>query len=124
METLTNLLDFSDCMKTTLILGSSVGLILATYFIKTYYDQKRYFKRLNLPAPTPWPILGNFVNVIKNGLIQNDLYVMKKYGKTIGFYEGSMPVIYTNDVKIIKAFGIKEFGTFVNRRVSEFFLLK
>lgn len=115
----TQLLEFEDPKSTTFILGSSVGLILATYFIKTCIEQRNYFKRLNLPAPMSWPILGNLVSAIRNGLIQNDFLLIKKYGKTVGFYEGFMPVIMTTDLKLIKAFCIKDFGTFVNRRVKK-----
>ena len=114
---LSELIDFSNWKSTTLILGSSVVVTVITYLIKTFYYQKNYFKRLNLPAPTPLPIFGNFLNVIRNGLLQNDIEVMRKYGKTIGFYEGATPVIMTTDVKLIKAFCIKDVGSFVNRRV-------
>lgn len=111
----------NDRKNTTVILGSSVGLILVSYCIKSYINMRNHFKKLNLPGPTPWPFLGNFVGVFRNGVVQNDMIVMK-YGKTIGFFEGSNPVVMTIDPKLIKAICIKDFNTFVNRRVILFSL--
>lgn len=107
----------NDSRKTTIVLGTGVGIIFFSYLVKTYINKRNYFKKLNLPGPTPWPILGNFVDVIRNGLIQNDMVLMKKYGKTIGFFEGSNPVVMTIDPRLVKAICIKDFSSFVNRRV-------
>lgn len=107
----------NDRKNVTAILGTSVGVVILSYMIKSYYNKRNYFKKMNLPGPTPWPILGNFVDVIRNGLIKNDMALMKKYGKTVGFFEGVSPVIMTIDTKLIRAFCIKDFGSFTNRRV-------
>ena len=52
------------------------------------------------------------------GISNYDRNIFEKYGKTLGYFEGSQPVILTKDVKFIKAVMIKDFSCFVNRRVS------
>ena len=83
---------------------------------------RNYFKNLGIPGPTPSFLVGNFKEVLKVGIAEYDLNVFKKYGKTVGYFEGTQPVILTKDVKFIKAVMIKDFSNFVNRRVSIFFL--
>lgn len=113
---------FSDSKSTTIALLSTAALIGVTIWVRNFLELRRYFKRMNLPGPAPWPLLGNFRSVIKLGLHKHDMEIFKTYGKTVGYFEGSQPVILTNDLRLIKACLIKDFGSFVNRRVStEFF---
>lgn len=76
-----------------------------------------YFSKLKIPGPRPLPILGNFYDVIKRGLPYNDLALIKKYGRTIGYFEGTTPVVLTADSKFIKSILIKDFKTFANRKL-------
>jgi hypothetical protein len=43
--------------------------------------------------------------------------LVAKYGKIVGVFEGSTPVIMTTDVAFMKAVMVKDFAHFVNRRV-------
>jgi len=79
---------------------------------------RRHFKNLNVPGPMPLPLLGNFDQVIKKGITVHDAELMKQYGKVVGYFEGSTPNLMVTDVKLIKSITIKNFGHFVNRRVS------
>lgn len=79
---------------------------------------KIFFKKLGVPGPSPKFIFGNFKDMLNVGIAEYDLSIFKKYGKTVGYFEGSTPVILTKDVKFIKAVMIKDFSHFVNRRVG------
>ena len=42
---------------------------------------------------------------------------MKKYGRLMSYYDGTLPNLWTTDSDIIKSVFVKEFDRFVNRRV-------
>ena len=73
-----------------------------------------------MPGPAPTFLIGNFKDMMSAGIADYDISTFKKYGKTYGFFEGSSPVIVTKDVKFIKAVMIKDFSSFVNRRVRSY----
>ena len=83
---------------------------------------KKYFNKLGVPGPSPKIFVGNFKDMLDFGIANYDLSIFKKYGKTVGYFEGSSPIIITKDVKFIKAVMIKDFSHFVNRRVSFLFV--
>ena len=79
-----------------------------------------YFKKYGLKNPTPFPLAGNFVTALIRGFREYDSELIKKYGKTCGFFELNRPTVVTTDLNFIKAVMIKDFGYFVNRRVKFF----
>ena len=114
---------FHDGKSTTLILSSSATVLLITYWVKKYLDNRRYFNKMNLPGPKPWPFLGNLLGMIRDGIHENDMKLVRTYGKTFGYFEGTFPIVITTDVKFIKSFLVKDFNSFVNRRVKNYNLL-
>lgn len=126
LEELSNLVEYyigSSSRKTTIILGSSITFILISYWVKKYIERRGFFKRINLPSPKPLPLFGNFLDIIRNGLIQNDIKHVKTYGRISGFFEGSTPVIIVTDLRFLKTMMIKDFSSFVNRRVIDSFAI-
>ena len=63
-------------------------------------------------------LLGNFKELLADGMSQYDMTNFKKYGKTVGYFEGSQPILITKDLNFMKSVMIKDFSHFVNRRVS------
>ena len=109
---------FHDGKKTTLILCSSATALLVAYWVKKYLEQRKYFEKMNLPGPKPWPLIGNLDGFMRNGIHENDIKLVRTYGKTFGYFEGPFPIITTTDAKLIKSYLIKDFNSFVNRRVN------
>jgi hypothetical protein len=119
LEYLSNLMGaiLSDKKKTTILLSSTLGVLLISYYIKKWLNFRNFFKRINLPGPRPLPLLGNFGDIQKKGIYQHDIDIFKTYGKIVGYFEGPVPVILTTDLKFMKNVLIKDFSSFVNRRV-------
>nr|QUF59372.1 cytochrome p450 CYP3044B5 [Brachionus angularis] len=103
------------------VLATSLLGLFVTYSLKKWYNMCHYFDKFNLKSPTPWPFFGNFFSIIKRGMPYNDKYMIDNYGKTMGYYEGSLPVVLTADPKLLKLMLIKDFHHFSNRNVFEAF---
>ncbi len=43
--------------------------------------------------------------------------MVKKYGKVFGYFDGTLPNLWTTDADIIKSVFVKDFDHFINRRV-------
>lgn len=80
---------------------------------------RNHFSKLNIPGPKPLPIIGSFHLIMKYGLPYNDLKMTQKYGKTLGFFMGSSPIVETTDLRLLKNILIKNFGVFTNRKRIE-----
>ena len=75
---------------------------------------------MNIPGPTPLPFVGNFHSALMRGLTENHQELIRKYGKTVGVFDGFTPMIITADVNLIKNITIRDFSHFVNHRVWQF----
>lgn len=49
---------------------------------------------------------------------KHDIALVKKYGKTFGYFDGRLPNLWTTDAELIRSVFVKDFDHFVNRRVS------
>ncbi|CAF0881016.1 unnamed protein product [Brachionus calyciflorus] len=110
--------------KNCFILGGTIASIILLNFINNWLKQKRLFKKLNIPGPSPLPFIGNLHNLVKQGFADHDINIMTKYGRTVGYFEGSTPVVLTTDVRFIKNVMIKDFNYFVNRRIFDSLLVE
>ncbi|XP_043945401.1 cytochrome P450 3A30-like [Protopterus annectens] len=87
-------------------------VLLLVYGVWPY----NFFKKLNIPGPTPFPFIGTFHH-LRKGFFNFDLECMQKYGQIWGFYDGRQPVIGLVDTSMIKTIWVKEcYSTFTNRR--------
>ena len=86
-----------------------------------WWRMKTYFKKYNIKGPSPMPVLGNLGALMKKGFDVFDREVLNEYGQVVGYFEGSIPTVLTNDVKLIKLITIKDAACFVNRRVRAAF---
>lgn len=67
-------------------------------------------------GPLPLPLIGNALEYC-GSMNEAQIRLTKKYGKHFLFYEGPMPCLYISDPDLIKQISIKDFQSFVNRRV-------
>lgn len=58
------------------------------------------------------------VHLAKQNLPEYDKKMVKKYGKTFGTFDGTLPNLFTIDADLIKSIFVKDFDHFVNRRVN------
>ena len=113
----------NEQVNTMYLLAGTLLFIVAFNIFLKWWRMCSYFKKLNIRGPTPLPLVGNFLGLIKDGFDVYDPYLMKKYNRTCGMFEGSTPVILTSDPKFIKSVMIKDSASFVNRRTLDGLLL-
>jgi cytochrome P450 family 3 subfamily A len=89
-------------------------LILAILYIYGTWTYST-FKKMDVPGPTPLPLIGNFLHLIREGF-RMDLKLGKKYGSVYGYYEGVIPVLVISEPEYIKQIAVKNFDYFVDRR--------
>ena len=53
----------------------------------------------------------------RQNMPKEDRKLMEKYGKIMGYFEGSNPNLWITDTKMIKSIFVKDFDHFINRRV-------
>ncbi|XP_057379555.1 cytochrome P450 3A11-like [Daphnia carinata] len=75
-----------------------------------------YFSDQGIPGPKPWPLVGNMWGIWKANLPKYDQQMMKKYGKIVGYFDGSLPNLWITDANMIRSVFVKDFDHFVNRR--------
>ena len=70
-------------------------------------------------GPKPSYLMGNLGEFLKIGFTNYDKKLFTQYGKTVGYFEAFTlrPIVLTKDVNFIKKVLIKDFSSFVNRRV-------
>ncbi|CAF1188947.1 unnamed protein product [Adineta steineri] len=107
------------------LIGDSITLtllvLLILIFVYYVYNLRtnNIFRRIGMPGPVPIPLLGEMFNVMRRGMYKNDMALVKKYGKIIGVYEGTAPVILLSDLDILRNVLIKDSHVFINRRTIE-----
>lgn len=74
------------------------------------------YGKMNLTGPIPLPLFGNMLSLFNLNATQ--IKLVKKYGKTILFFEGTTPVVWTADPELVKIITIRDFKHFTSRRVS------
>ncbi|KAI8507021.1 Thromboxane-A synthase [Branchiostoma belcheri] len=108
--------------------GCSLTWILAALLpilIYLYHNrQLSVFKKMGVPAPRQWPIVGDFFGQLKRGLWAPDYQVemMRQYGKVYGVFSGSSPILIVSDPEMLREIFIKQFHNF-SRRNAEFMTL-
>ncbi|KAL3842943.1 hypothetical protein ACJMK2_020916 [Sinanodonta woodiana] len=99
-------------------------VVIALLLMYTIHKQ-RYFKRLEIPGPTPIPFLGHLHHVIRKGFQDMDMEMTQKYGNCFGTFFGNIPQLIVTDPEMIKQMLVRQFSEFTDRprtiRFTKFF---
>jgi cytochrome P450 len=109
-------------MYLTLILITIVICLIVTYLwkLKSKYD---YFKRHNLPGPSPIFLFGHYLSFWSTRQYSRDIEKWtKQYGSIYGLFEGSCPMYVVSDADFLQEVYIKQFASFHSRRLP--FIMK
>ncbi|KAL3842942.1 hypothetical protein ACJMK2_020915 [Sinanodonta woodiana] len=89
-------------------------VVIALLLMYTIHKQ-RYFKRLEIPGPTPIPFLGHLHHIIRKGFQDMDMEMTRKYGNCYGTFFGNIPQLMVTDPEMIKQMLVKQFSEFTDR---------
>ncbi|XP_025087662.1 cytochrome P450 3A8-like isoform X2 [Pomacea canaliculata] len=103
-------------LSLTSYLVVGVGTLTAIWLWRSCQEQMT-FKRMGVPGPTPIPIIGNMLTILRKGMVHVFPFWNKQYGKIYGVFMPS-PVLVINDLDLIKDIAIKQFQSFPNRKVE------
>ncbi|CAG9787817.1 unnamed protein product [Diatraea saccharalis] len=97
-------------------------VILISIFFLYYKKKYSYWSNKGVKGPTPWPVVGNFGNIIlqKESL---DMCIRRIYSKfraekLVGIYAGYKPTLLVKDPELVKCVLIKDFDVFNERGFS------
>lgn len=91
-------------------------LLFFSISITLYLFYNFYWKRRNLPpGPTPWPIFGNALEVLKKEVYEAHIDWHKKYGPVHTFWQGELPIVAVSDYDLINETFIKDADAYIGR---------
>ncbi|KAK1122063.1 hypothetical protein K0M31_009906 [Melipona bicolor] len=104
------------------LLCSIAALFLAVYYY--YTSTYNFWKRLDIPGPKPTLFFGNFLDLVIKKISIPD-YIKKWYNHyknepVFGIYAGTSPLLFINDLDMIKSVLIKDFALFADRGFEVF----
>ncbi|GFS94156.1 cytochrome P450 3A24 [Nephila pilipes] len=109
-EALYHLPDLTGTMWTVTLLA--VVVVLWLLYRKRCFS---VLKNMGVPGPEPNIIFGNMFEFITKTPIQSIDEWIKKYGKIVGYYLGTKPVVLVADVDLLKKIQVSDFHKFINR---------
>ncbi|XP_067133377.1 cytochrome P450 3A29-like [Centruroides vittatus] len=84
-----------------------------------WYRQRRkqfsVFNKIGIPGPQPNIFFGNSLELFLKGPLRTHKEWISKYGKVLGYYYGTTPVLFVTDTELLKNIQIKDFHNFSDR---------
>ena len=111
-----------DATSFTMLYAASVILVtvLSLFLLKRY----TYWSRQGISGPIPIPFIGNLLSSLIRPVKDVDKERVDKYGRIFGGYQGSSPVLYISDPKVLRKVLVQDFWYFSDRRDNFHNLLK
>ncbi|GFN81656.1 cytochrome p450 [Plakobranchus ocellatus] len=101
---------------TSILIWVATGLFL-WYIISALWHYSLFY-RLGIPGPRPFPVLGTFGYMMRQGFRDFQISNYERYrgNKVYGIFDGAQPMLVLRDLDMIKDVCVKHFSSFVNRR--------
>ncbi|XP_012945993.1 cytochrome P450 3A16 [Aplysia californica] len=109
-------------MELSVLSWALLSLVLLLVVYVFYMSSSlRLFRKLGVPGPAPWPIIGNFHLELKHGISNYHRQAYQKYKseRVYGLYRGKQPFMVICDLDVIRDICVKNFDHFVNRTTYE-----
>ncbi|XP_073497631.1 cytochrome P450 2C23-like isoform X2 [Phyllobates terribilis] len=94
----------------TVVLVGVITFILVFFYWKYAWERKKM-----PPGPFPLPIVGNFLNIQKDGLVPSLTKMARTYGPIYTVYFGTRPFVVLTGYQIIKEALVEMGDVFLNR---------
>ncbi|XP_075179727.1 cytochrome P450 2G1-like [Anomaloglossus baeobatrachus] len=78
-----------------------LALVISILFIYSTWD-KLYRKRNLPPGPTPFPLIGNLLQIKKGEMVKSLMEMGAQYGPVFTFYFGQRPVVILSGYQAVK----------------------
>lgn len=104
-----------SCDYVTLGLYVLTILIVILLVIIHQRNKIKFFDEMGIRCEPTWPIVGIFPELLKDGILEHDLYAIKQYGTVYGSYLGNIPNLVVADPKFIKEIFVRQFNNFPYR---------
>ncbi|XP_078582456.1 cytochrome P450 3A11-like [Branchiostoma floridae x Branchiostoma japonicum] len=97
----------------TWILAGILPILFYLYYIRPL----SLFKKMGVPGPRPWPVIGDFFGQMIRGFWAPDhqVQMMRQYGEVYGVFSGSNPVLMVSDPEMLREIFVKQFHKFSRR---------
>ncbi|XP_035221632.1 cytochrome P450 3A56-like [Stegodyphus dumicola] len=89
-----------------------VAVVLWLFWRKRKFS---IFKKLGIPGPEPNLLFGNLLELYSKDPLKCQKEWIQKYGKVVGYYYGTEPIVLITDVELLKKIQISYFHKFINR---------
>ena len=93
------------------VITVSIALIVACF---SRWQSMSRWKRSGIPGPQPHPLMGNSLELAKNGMFATFTKWSQAFGQIVGFYIGGHPQLLIADLELTRRVLIKDFASFAD----------